>query len=158
MQQHPEDLEWLKYLSKSGKWNIIWINHSYNHFMNNEPLTENFLLSKGTDLNTEILQNEQLMIEKGITPSVFFRFPGLVSDKAILEKVLHYGLIPIGADAWLAKGQRPVNGSIVLIHGNGNEESGVKDWINLLKYNIRNIQLGHWILYDLNQSLQCNTR
>jgi len=68
-----------------------------------------------------------------IVPSVFFRFPGLVSDREIYRKILNLGLIPVGSDAWLAKRQQPSYGSIVLIHANGNEPLGVRDFIDLLK-------------------------
>lgn len=155
MLKHQDDLDWLKNLERSGKWHISWINHSYNHFVNKKPLSANFLLSKGTNLRDEVLLNEQLMIKNGIVPSIFFRFPGLVSDEAILERILSYGLIPIGADAWLAKGQKPVNGSIILIHGNGNEESGIKDCITLLQNKRKEIAQGLWKLYSLEASLQC---
>ena len=37
-----------------------------------------------------------------------------------------YGLIPVGSDAWLAKNEVPSAGSIVLVHGNGNEPVGVE--------------------------------
>jgi len=41
---------------------------------------------------------------------VFFRCPGLVSDRSIIERLLSYGLIAVGSDAWLAKGQQARNG------------------------------------------------
>jgi hypothetical protein len=94
------------------------------------------------------------MLSKGIVPSVFFRFPGLVSSNKIIEQVLSFGLIPVGSDAWLAKGQQAKDGSIVLIHANGNEEIGVQDFIQLLKSEQSNIKSKHWILHDLHEGFQ----
>lgn len=151
--KHQDDLNWLKNLVNKKELNITWVNHSYNHEVNNLPLAENFLLAKGTNLDVEVLENEKLMLKNGLTPSVFFRFPGLVSDQSIVEKIETYGLIPIGSDAWLAKGQQPNAGSIVLIHGNGNEEIGVKDFIQLLKSKQTDVTNKQWLLFDLRQAL-----
>ncbi|MCX6270788.1 MAG: hypothetical protein NTU44_06140 [Bacteroidetes bacterium] len=81
------------------------------------------------------------------------RFTGLISDKEIYNRILKFGLIPVGSDAWLAKGQWPVNGSIVLIHANGNEPVGVKDFINLLKKERNEALSRHRELLDLRESL-----
>ncbi|MGY3054747.1 hypothetical protein ACVWYG_002956 [Pedobacter sp. UYEF25] len=154
MLKHQDDLEWLKGLVSKKELDITWINHSYNHEVNHLPLKQNFLLSAGTDLNIEVLENEKLMLKNGIIPSVFFRFPGLISDASLVEKIEGYGLIPIGSDAWLAKGALAKAGSIVLIHGNGNEEIGVKDFIELLKRNELKVENHSWLLLDLSNSLE----
>ncbi|MFW0716323.1 polysaccharide deacetylase family protein [Pedobacter sp. N23S346] len=154
MLKHQDDLNWLKSLVDKKELNITWVNHSYNHEVNSLPLAENFLLAPGTNLDVEVLENEKLMLKNGLTPSVFFRFPGLVSDKSIVDKITAYGLIPIGSDAWLAKGQQPNAGSIVLIHGNGNEEIGVKDFIQLLKNKKADVKNKQWLLFDLRQGLE----
>jgi len=152
--KHQDDLNWLKSLVARKELNITWVNHSYNHEVNSLPLSENFLLAAGTNLDVEVLENEKLMLKNGLLPSVFFRFPGLVSDKSIVDKITAYGLIPIGSDAWLAKGQQPNAGSIVLIHGNGNEEIGVKDFIQLLKTKQAEVKNKQWLLFDLRQGLE----
>ena len=155
MLTHEDDLEWLKGLVKSGDLEITWTNHTYNHhFSLTAPLKTNFLLEPGTDLNFEILGTEVAMLQHGLIPSVFFRFPGLVSDQQVVDKVLSYGLLPVGSDAWLAKGQQPNAGSIVLIHGNGNEPVGVKDFISLLKRKQRFITDRQWLMYDLSESVE----
>jgi len=154
MLKHQDDLNWLKSLVEKKELDITWVNHSYNHEVNALPLAENFLLIPGTNLDVEVLENEKLMLKNGLTPSVFFRFPGLVSDKKIVEKIEAYGLIPVGSDAWLAKGQKANAGSIVLIHGNGNEEIGVKDFIQLLKDRQPDIKNKQWMLFDLRQGLE----
>jgi hypothetical protein len=152
--QHPQDLEWLKQLRNDGEIRITWVNHSYNHRVSkNAPMKENFLLEPGTDINYEVLATEELMLKNGLVPSAFFRFPGLVSDQQLVYKITDFGLIPIGSDAWLAKGQQPQAGSIVLIHGNGNEPVGVEDFIKLLRSKTKQIAKKQWLLYDLSESV-----
>lgn len=154
MLKHDEDLNWLKSLVAQKEIDVAWVNHSYNHEVNSLPLAENFLLAKNTDLDTEVLENEKLMLKNGLIPSIFFRFPGLVSDQQTVVQIENYGLIPIGSDAWLAKGQQPNAGSIILIHGNGNEEIGVKDFIQLLKNKQVDVKNKQWLLFDLRQGLE----
>ena len=154
MLKHQNDLNWLKGLAQKNELDITWINHSYHHEVNNLPLTKNFLLAPGTNLDVEVLENEKLMLKNGLVPSVFFRFPGLVSNQSIVDKIESYGLIPVGSDAWLAKGQIPNSGSIVLIHGNGNEEIGVKDFIRLLRTKQADVKNKQWLLFDLRQGLE----
>ncbi|WP_158994067.1 polysaccharide deacetylase [Mucilaginibacter sp. L196] len=154
MRDHQEDLEWLKSLQANHEIYITWINHSFNHRVSlKAPLKENFLLEPGTDINYEVLETEKAMLKKGLLPSVFFRFPGLVSDQQLVYRITDFGLIPIGTDAWLAKGQAPQAGSIVLIHGNGNEPVGVNDFIALLKQKAPEVAQKQWLLYDLRQSV-----
>jgi len=154
MRDHLEDLEWLKKLQADHEINITWINHSFNHRVSlKEPLKENFLLEPGTDINYEVLETEKAMLKNGLLPSTFFRFPGLVSDQTLVNRITDFGLIPIGTDAWLAKGQQAENGSIVLIHGNGNEPVGVNDFIKLLQSKTQAIAKKQWLLYDLTQSV-----
>jgi hypothetical protein len=61
------------------------------------------------------------LIANGETPSLFFRFPGLVSSDPLMRTVRRFHLVTLGADAWLAISQKPGPGSIVLVHPNGNE-------------------------------------
>jgi len=155
MLTHTDDLNWLKGLVAQKEIEITWVNHSYNHhFSLTAPLKTNFLLEPGTDMNFEILGTELAMLQHGLTPSVFFRFPGLVSDQRIADKVLAYGIIPVGSDAWLAKGQQAAAGSIVLIHGNGNEPVGVKDFIRLLQTKSAAVTDKQWLMYDLSESVE----
>lgn len=154
IKNHLQDLDWLKKLRNNGDIRITWVNHSYNHRVSKTaPLKQNFLLEPGTDINYEVLATEKLMLRNGLVPSVFFRFPGLVSDQQLVYKITAYGLIPIGSDAWLAKGQRAQNGSIVLIHGNGNEPIGVNDFLHLLRSKTRQINEKQWLLYDLSDTV-----
>jgi hypothetical protein len=154
IREHPKDFEWLDSLDRTGALSILWINHSYSHHTYRKILLRsNFLLAPGTDIKSEVLNLEILLLEKGIMPSVFFRFPGLVSDNEIYERILSFGLIPVGSDAWLAKGEWPRDGSIVLIHANGNEPLGIRDFLKLLKEEKPEVISGQWELFDLRESL-----
>jgi hypothetical protein len=142
MKNHSSELEYIKIAAAKNDLNILWINHTLTHSYDREAQDEkNFLLLPGENPDNEILENEKLMLEHDVTPSVFLRFPGLISDKILIDKVLGYGLIPVGADAWLAKNQMPNEGTIILIHGNGNEEAGVEKFVEYLKNN-KNISFG----------------
>lgn len=127
IEKHKDSFDWLRTKKRWGELDIVWVNHSYNHNYNfNKKLSENFLLLPETNLENEILDNEKTLLEYGEIPSIFFRFPGLISDKNIRNEIVRkYSLIYVGSNAWLAKNQKPVNGSIILIHGNKNEHSGI---------------------------------
>ena len=132
MESHGSDLKWLKEQVHEGKLDITWVNHSFNHpFVPHQKEKDNFLLKAGSDLDFEVLQTEKAMIERGLTPSVFFRFPGLVSNDSLMDRMRSYSLIPLGTSAWLAKGEEPQAGSIVLVHPNGNEPAGIQRFAKL---------------------------
>lgn len=131
---HPEELSFLQRESAAGRLAITWMNHSYHHvYEPRAPLGRNFLLTPGTDFSGEVLELEQLLLSRGLVPSPFFRFPGLVSDAATVKRLRELSLIPIGSDAWLAKGEIPRKGSFILVHGNGNEPKGVKLLLPMLR-------------------------
>ncbi len=124
--EHEAEFASLIERQRIGELDVSWVNHSYTHrYVRGLPDRQNFLLMPGTDFEEEVLKTEQLLIAKGLTPSVFFRFPGLVSDAALVIALRRLGLVPLGTDAWLAKLQKPKFGSIVLVHGNGNEPFGI---------------------------------
>lgn len=155
LQKHPSDILWLKALVKSGDISITWINHTYNHHYNKKAaLANNFLLLPGTNVSKEILDTEKALLNQGILFSDFFRFPGLISSPRLISQVTDFGLIPIGTDAWLAKGDKIKQGSIVLIHGNGNEPLGVKAFTKLLQEEAPNVTQGNWLLYDLQETIK----
>ena len=53
MENHIEDIKWLKALEKKSLLSITWINHSYNHrFRNDLPLKNNFLLLPDTNIES----------------------------------------------------------------------------------------------------------
>lgn len=126
MIEHDEEFQWLLQKEKEHKFDITWANHSFSHvYYPDTHYSENFLLSPGTNMAVEVLLTEQYLLEAGEMPSVFFRFPGLVSDKTLIHQIKKYGLIPLGADAWLAKDEVITPGGIILIHGNSNEHEGI---------------------------------
>jgi hypothetical protein len=132
MERHPQDMTWLKEQVRDNHLAITWVNHSYDHpYTPNIPADYNFLLSPGVDFRAEVLRTEVALLERGLVPSPFFRFPGLVSNGEMVEQLRTLSLIPIGSDAWLAKGQRAREGSFILVHGNGNEPLGVSRFLRL---------------------------
>lgn len=134
LENHKDELAWIVNQIKEGKLAVTWVNHSTTHpYEPKTPLERNFLLSPGVDFEREVLATEQLLLENGLTPSPFFRFPGLVADGKVLEKLRQLSLIPIGSDAWLAKGEVPKTGSFILVHGNGNEPAGIARVLPLLR-------------------------
>ena len=134
LKKHPEELSYLRRESAAGRLAITWMNHSFHHSYDpGVPLARNFVLTPGTDFSAEVLDLEQLLLSRGMVPSPFFRFPGLVSDAATVRRLRELSLIPIGSDAWLAKGESPRKGSFILVHGNGNEPKGVRLLLPMLK-------------------------
>jgi hypothetical protein len=124
---HFDEFRWLVDQRNSGALDILWTDHTFHHpYHRKLPDDANFLLSKGVDPQEEILDTERLLIANGETPSLFFRFPGLVSSDPLMQAVRQFHLVTLGADAWLAIGQKPGRGSIMLVHPNGNEPTGLK--------------------------------
>lgn len=149
IQRHPQLMEELKKSQRERQLQITWINHSSNHrYSRRVKVSENFLRLPGTDLREEVLGNERALIEAGVTPSIYFRFPGLVSSQSLVERITDFGLLILGTDAWLAKGEKPHSGSIILIHGNRNEPVGEERFIEYLS---QMRKLGHRLssLFDL---------
>jgi hypothetical protein len=123
-EKHKKDLDYI--LSKKKEIEIVWVNHSYNHYYDpKKKLLNNFMLSENTNFDVEVLNNEKVMLRNGIVLSPFFRFPGLVCDVNICQKLINYGLIPLSSKAWLAKGEKVKKGSVILLHINGNERQGL---------------------------------
>ena len=132
LRRHPEDLAWIKEQAAAGRLDILWGNHSFTHrYDKAAPLERNFLLAPNTDFTAEVLGLERLLLEEGLAPSPFFRFPGLVADRRLIEALRDLSLIPIGSNAWLAKGDRAKPGSVILVHGNGNEPEGIRRLLHL---------------------------
>ncbi len=131
--RHQADFQWLRDRERAGGLRITWVDHSYSHpFIRGRPFDDNFLLMQGVDMRAEILDTERLLIANGETPSVFFRFPGLISNPALMRMVGDYHLIVVGAGAWLAHAPRAHPGDIVLVHLNGNEPAGLEIFSTLL--------------------------
>lgn len=131
---HRDDLGWIVQQIKDGKLAVTWVNHSSTHpYDTGAPLERNFLLSPGIDFEREVLTTERLLLEKGLLPSPFFRFPGLVADGKLVQKLRELALIPIGSDAWLAKGETLKIGCFILVHGNGNEPQGIRKALQFLQ-------------------------
>ncbi len=133
IEKHPKAFTQFLTWGKEQQLSITWGNHTYSHpYHPKVPLVQNFALSPDYDLQEDTLRLEKMLIEKGVIPSVFFRFPGLVSDPKAIQTIHDLGLITIGSDTWIAKGQKVKKGSIILLHGNKNEPKGVKMFLEML--------------------------
>lgn len=153
IEKHREDLDWVLEKVRSKRLSVTWVNHTYSHpFDVEKPFEKNFLLSDVVDIEKEILAEEALLIENGLTPSPFFRFPGLVSDSRLVDKLKALSLIPIGSNAWLAKGEMPKKGSIILVHGNGNEPPGIKNLLELYSGKKEDFKKGNLKLLPLKEA------
>jgi hypothetical protein len=143
---HPNEFQWLLNQQKQHSLEITWANHSFSHlYYNDLPYSRNFLLTPETNVDLEILQTEKYLLESDQVPSVFFRFPGLISNQMLVEKLKTFGLIPLGTDAWIANlernHQKIIPGGIILVHGNSNEHKGIIRLTPLLdKLNIMSIK------------------
>jgi peptidoglycan/xylan/chitin deacetylase (PgdA/CDA1 family) len=144
--EHSDEFQWLLKQEKEKKLAITWANHSFSHtYYSDLPYSENFLLTSTTNIETEVLLTEKYLLEEGELPSVFFRFPGLISNKKLIKQIKQYGLIPLGTDAWMAnleKNHQTITpGGIILVHGNSNEHKGILSILPLLtKLNFVNIK------------------
>ena len=127
--QEPEYFKKIVNARKERMLDVVWINHSMTH----PVLQGKFLTASAVNFENEVLKFEALLLQSGETPSLFFRFPGLVYNEDLLYNLANLSLIPIDSNAWLAKGQKPKSGSIILVHGNGNEPKGVDILFKILK-------------------------
>lgn len=151
---HEADMQWLLQKVREKKLDITWVNHSFSHpYDSRKPLNETFLLTAGTDFVQEVLATEIMLLEQGLLPSVFFRFPGLVSDCNLMKQLRKLSLIPVGSRAWLAKGEMPTAGNIILVHGNGNEPQGIDILLDLCKKQTEAFFQGKLKLLPLNDAV-----
>lgn len=134
IEKHADELEKIKKLDHLA---ITWVNHSYSH-----PISDDLLNNPKVDFHKEVLANVTLMKKHHLVVSRYFRFPGLRHNAKRLRELKALGYINLDANAWLGKGQPIKNGSIVLIHGNGNENPGVvNNFINYLKSHEKDLKI-----------------
>jgi polysaccharide deacetylase len=126
--QHPTEMETLVSLEQEHRAQLTWGLHSWIHpkaggFMNDLSVSE---------VREDTLRLERKLLDWGIVPTVYYRFPGLIHDSARLTTVLDLDLLPIDCESWVAVqgGKHPFgnpiqDASIVLVHGNGNEPTGI---------------------------------
>jgi hypothetical protein len=133
--RHPSEFSQLQSWNANGKLAIRWVNHSLTHPLHCNAGNSScaFLTAPGVDMQAEVLGMEKLLLEQGETPSLAFRFPGLVHNAATRKQVSALGLFGLDANAWLALGQPIKAGSVILVHGNGNERPGIKLFLDAMR-------------------------
>jgi hypothetical protein len=128
---------------KTRMLDIEWANHTMNHPLNTDMNgIMQFLCSQESDLTREVLALEILLLEQGVCPSLWFRFPGNKYTMALLSQLSQLSLIPLGITSWLERGDDIKVGSTVLIHANGNDEAGAKKLDNFLLEKARPLREG----------------
>jgi len=134
IKSHKKAFKELKRWDEEGKLAITWGNHTAYHFYKKGlPIKQNFVLFRHEHLKEDVLELEKYLVQNGVVPSVFFRFPGLVSNANVIKDIEKLSLVVVGSDAWIAKNQYPKDGSIILVHGNKNEHIGIKKLLNYFK-------------------------
>lgn len=129
---HPTELDQLQQWEAQGKLAITWVNHSSTHPLhckNTSCSDATFLTEPGTDMDEEVFGLERSLLARGMMPSALFRFPGLVHNQERLKELARLSLMPLDADAWIAKGEPIRDGAVVLVHGNGNEPAGITGFL-----------------------------
>lgn len=137
---HPNELSQIVSWGDTRKLAITWINHSSTHPLNclDEACRRATFLTAGTvDFDAEVLGLEQALLARGLAPSVLFRFPGLVHDANRLRQLARLSLLPLDANAWIAKGQPIGPRTVVLVHGNGNEPPGIRGFLGAVQSGAR---------------------
>ena len=134
---HETQLKQLLKWQKSKELDIVWINHSYTHPLNcNAARTSCAFLTAGSvNFESEVLKNEELLMSQGAVPSALFRFPGLVHNQTRRAQLNQLSLFAVDSDTWLAKGHKAQDGSLILVHGNGNEPPGISKFFSLATQN-----------------------
>lgn len=141
LKKHQTELDQIKNMNLD----ITWVNHSLTH-----PVGRDFLNNPKVNFKNEVYGNLALMKKYSLKPSKYFRFPGLIHNKKRLKELKEMGFTNLDADAWLTKGQIIKDGSIILVHGNGNEPRGVDLLLKYLKSYEKDILAKRLIISPLN--------
>lgn len=129
IEQHPEEMARLIALEHNPNVELTWAQHSFDH-----PKEGAFMNAwSPRALQQDTLRLESLMLDWGIVPSVYYRFPGLIHDSARLHAAVDLTMIALDCDSWVSSmdsDRAPTrrlarHGSILLLHGNGNEPKGI---------------------------------
>lgn len=132
--RHFEQFNQLVSWQREGRLDITWVNHSYHHQLNRDGDGRYwFLTASDVDLTAEVLELETLLLRQGVMFSPLFRFPGLTHDARTLAELNDLGLFALDADGWVAKGEPIADGSVVLLHGNGNEHVGIEMFMDAMR-------------------------
>ncbi|HEY4060227.1 MAG TPA: hypothetical protein VGM39_26615, partial [Kofleriaceae bacterium] len=96
---HPQQLAKLIAWDTTNALHITWIDHSYNHPLNEVAGEYQFMTAPTVDMPSEVLRLEALLLSQRVVPSPFFRFPGLTYNAHRLDQVNALGLLSLDANA-----------------------------------------------------------
>jgi hypothetical protein len=114
MVSHEDDLEWLR----TNGVRFIAGNHTFHHhIIAGKWPVEDFI--------ADITNNEVTMIERGILPSCFFRFPGLTYGPEHIEALAKLNMLPLDCEMWMGQKDVP-SWPLILLHSNGNVDIEVR--------------------------------
>ena len=144
MDQHPAEMDRLIELGRNSRLELSFSQHSYAH-PKEQPCMNSTSLE---EFSADMLKVGERLLEWGCVPTAFYRFPGLVHDARHLQKAIAMDVFPVDCDSWMAligkADQTPSklgnlftqpvqSGSIILVHGNSNENAGIQRWIEWRK-------------------------
>lgn len=141
--QHPLRFRQLLEWQSKDLLAITWVNHSAHHPLSRDGNGElRFLTDPAVDLTTEVAGVETMLLEQGQLFSSLFRFPGLVHDENRRSQLSAMGLLTLDANRWWTGDDWLADGSLVLLHGNGNNVGPVRQFQRALMQQNRDVLQG----------------
>lgn len=143
---HPADLDWLKTNGAAfTAGNHTWSHHIIQGAWPRDRFT------------AEITNTEVEMLENGILPSCWFRFPGLKFGHSHLEELSRLSLIPLDCGLWMGQKKVPI-WPVILLHSNGTTDIEVRMFRKYLAANIKNLRSGKLVFNDFPNFIQARLR
>ncbi len=87
------------------------------------------------------------MLENGILPSYFFRFPGLKEKDEHINTLSRLNMIAIDANQWMGKSVK--NWGILIVHSNGVVNSEVRAFSRFLQKKEQNFKIKRFAFRDI---------
>ncbi len=116
-------------------------NHTFSHHILKDKYTV-------AEFEKDVLKNETVLLEKGILPSPFFRFPGLKYQLPYLQALDRMSLLPVDVAIWMGQKVIPDWG-VILVHSNGVENVEVQRLKKYLKQQLSSMQSGKLVFKDI---------
>jgi peptidoglycan/xylan/chitin deacetylase (PgdA/CDA1 family) len=121
-------------------------NHTYSH---------KILDGRNTDagnFTAELTNTETVLLENGILPSFFFRYPGLVYNKTAMDVLDKLSMTAVNANVWM--GTKARNWGILLVHSNGCASSEVRVFATYTARNLKRLKTGELRFHSMDDYLR----